>query len=392
MSEWRFMAYRPNGRGSESLIHPDLPMADVEVTRVLSGPDEFRATVSPRFASLIGEDGLPVFVPWATTIYAECDGVIRSGCIVTDTEQVDQATLNIDGVGFSGYLQDLPFTGQFTAYEVDPMDMARWIWTHAQSGTNGNIGLIIDTADTGGKRKIGIRGKEAFRGRPVIKDAQGNVVLPAAPATPAIQDEPFTLSWYETQDLSREFNDLATVTPFDYAEHHYWDGDRIEHFLEMSYPKRGARKPLLRFVVGENVMRAPTIKMPGVLFASDVMVLGAGEGNKTLKSYEVDHSQGRLRRVSTLIDKGIGRMDTARNLARSRLSKLQGGLDIDELIVQNGPGAPFGSYDVGDEILVQGTEGWYGDAQAWLRVIEMTMRPGSDDSVSLTVEREGVGQ
>ncbi len=390
MSEWRYVAFRPDGRGCESLAHPSLPLYDVSVKRVLSGVDEITGSMTLS-RGLVGPDGLPILKPWGSTVYAERDGSIVAGGIVTDIDTTG-SELHFTASGFVGYLQNLPFTGEFRAYEVDPMDMARYIWGHAQSSPGGNIGMVVSAETTGGRRKIGVRPVKAFRGRPVIKDALGNVVLPAAPATPKVADEPFLLAWYENHDLLKDFVQLATETPFDFVERHSWLNNEVEHFLDMHFPRLGFRRSQGRFIVGENVFTEPTVSMPPEMYASDIMVLGAGEGAKMVKGVATDASAGRLRRVETHKEANIGRASTAEATARRQLSFRMGGFDIDEVVVKDGPSAPFGSYDLGDEILVQSDGGWLNGADVWVRIMEMDYRPGDGDDVTLTVEREGVAQ
>jgi len=390
MSDWRFLAFRPDGRGRETLLHQDLPALEPKLGRVLSGIHSFDFSISPRTLELMASDGRPLIERWGTTIYAERDGVIQGGYIVESiTAQGEK--LNVKCVGFLGYAKGMPFTAEFIGYEVDPMDMARFIWAHIQSGTNGNIGLVIDTKDTDGKVKIGVRPKEAFRGRPAITtlpNGKGEIVLPAAPAYPAVQDAPYRLAWYETHDLLDAFVKLATETPFDFREKHWWEGGEIQHFIEFDYPRRLNRQILPKFVVGENVFVAPKYTIDDADYATDVMLLGAGEGSKMIKGYATDHSQGMLRRAKVIKSAAIGRQQTAQLYAKKNLELFQGDFSVADLTVKNTDLAPFGSYDVGDLVkLVTSDDEWIKGQEAWVRILELDVSPADDDDVSLVVER-----
>lgn len=394
MSEWRFLAYRPDGRGRETLLHPDLPIQEPVMTRVLSGVNSMDFKISPKHYDLMGADGRPLIQRWGTTIYAERDGHIRDGYIVSDIE-ANGDTLDVSAVGFLGYAQDMPYTGEFVAYEVDPLDMARFIWAHIQSGTNGNIGLVLDTLTTEGKAKVGIKPVPAFRGRPAITtlpNGKGEVVLPAAPATPAVEDQPFKLAWYETHDLLKDFTDLAKEGSFDFLEEHWLINDgEPQHFVKFGYPTLRQRKPLIRFVVGENVFDPPKYDMPSETYASDVMLLGAGEGAKMIKGYAVDHTQGLLRRAKVVKAKNVGRTQTAETWARNYLAWYKGEFTISDLTVKNTPLAPYGSFDVGDEVLlVTHPDEWIEGREAWVRVMEIETDPANGDDMHVLVQREDV--
>ena len=391
MSSWRYMAYRPDGRGHEVLLHPDLPITgQPKVQKVLSGVNSISLEINPKFESLMAEDGRPIFERWGTIIYAERDGDIQGGFILEDMD-AEGPKLTLQGVGFLGYAQDIAYTGEFIAYEVDPMDMARFIWSHIQSGTMGNIGLVLDTKDTGGKRTVGIRPVPAFRGRPAITTlpgGKGEVVLPAAPATPAIEDQPFRLAWYESHNLLDDFVKLAQESPFDFREKHWWEGGEVQHFVEMTYPRIGDRKPLLRFAVGENVFEAPKYVMDGSDYASDILLLGAGEGAKMVKGYATDHSQGLLRRTRVVKNGGVGRAATAQAQAQRQLALYQGDFKVTDLVVKNTPMTPYGSFDVGDEIrLVTSEDEWIESGEVWVRVMELEVSPADNDDMNITVER-----
>ena len=386
MRGWRFIATKLDGKGGETLLDPDLPLETVTVTHVLSGPTVIEASIAPEIDRLAGPDGAPIFVPWQTAIYAEKDGVIRAGAILVDITSEGEK-LELECTGFVGYLKDMPFTSVFRGYKLDPLNIARVIWSHVQGQTNGNLGLIVGQGTS--PVRIGKRGQPALQARPVIRDpVTGQVAMAAQPETPAQKDEPYELAWYQTADLMKEFEQISEQTPFDYIERHWWidrDSCDIQHVLDMGYPRISKKRDDLRFVVGENIYAAPTITEIGDHYASDVLVLGAGEGSAMAHGIATDYSQGRLRRVYIHTQKGIGKNGTAQNTARIEVAYRGGQVEFDEILVQDTDFARYGDINVGDMIYVQAGAGWYGQMNQWVRVIELSVSPDKDDQMRLLV-------
>lgn len=383
---WRFIVTRPDGDGGESLLVSDLPVSEAEVMLQLSGPSNIQLSVPLYFQHLIGDDGNPIFQPWGSMVYAERNGVIVGGAIVDDIDATG-GELNISAVGFTGYIQDMPFMGEYGAYDADPLDLARYIWAHVQGQEGGNLGLSIDGLRS--NRRIGTRGVPAFRGRPEIKDGAGNVVTRAIPPRPEINDEPFLLSWYQTSNLLEVFNNLAEVTPFDYAERHRWYGDRIVHHLSLAHPQMGRRREDLRFVLGENLTIPPKIYQSGKSYASEVMLLGAGEGSAKVRAISSQPKRARLRRVAIVNDPSIPHVDLAKSMTDNELKYRTGLPNVSDMIVSDHPNAPLGTFEIGDSIFVQASNTWFAEADMWVRIVSITYQPGDEEQVSIVVTKEG---
>lgn len=365
---WRYLARRLNGDGTETKLHPGLPLSDVGLDRELSGPGGMTAALKPEFYGLRAADGKDLFVPWSTAVYAEHDGVIRRGCILTDVED-DGPDLALSFTGFSGYPKNQPFNAEYTGVQVDPLDVTRLLWTHLQEKPGGNLGLQLGTT------KTPIRMGKA---------------LPAGQDNPnAGEDGPYTLGYWETKDISAEIDALATATPFDYREHHEWVGetDTIRHRLEFGYPTFNARRTDLRFVVGENVVESPKIEYEGDDYATAVIMLGAGEGRKMIRGISVQEgTPGRLRRVLTLEDRSLKTKAAADRAAQQQLALRQGLPDFKTLVVSDHESAPLFSYDVGDEIEITTRGGWNNGLNLWVRIIAISTDPEKMED-TLTVLR-----
>ena len=383
---WRLIACRPNGDGSEDLITTDIPIsAGNSVTLSLSAPTAMTVSLPIYFSAMKAGDGNPVIIPWGTTIYAERNGVIMGGGIVDEMSE-EAGKLEISVIGFVGYLNDMPYTEEYTGYKVDPLDLARLIWTHVQKKPGGNLGLVVSGLRT--NRRIGVKGVAAFRGRPAIYDDKNNLVTPAIPANPEIKDEPYILAWHQTSNLLEEFNNLSKITPFDYAERHGWVNNKIGHYLDFAHPMMGRRKPNLRFVPGENIIDAPKVYHQGDLYASEILVLGAGEGKTKIHAFANQSRRGRLRRVSILNQPSVGREPTARALAQNEIKYRTGLPNVSDFTMIDHPNAPIGSFGVGDTIFVQSGSDWYDGADTWVRIASITYTMGEDEKISIVAVKE----
>src|SRR5699024_665716 len=146
---------------------------------------------------------------------------------------------------------------------------------------------------------------------------------------------------------------------FDYREETEWDaaGESLIHRLRLFYPRTGRRRRDLRFVLGENVISRPTLSRSDEEYANEVMLLGAGEGRMKVRAI-VGKDESRMRRVAVVTDDMIKRKTEARNQAQKELAKRQGMHEVTQIEVRDHPHAPLGSWQVGEEIRIQGDLGW----------------------------------
>lgn len=369
MSGWRYIAQRLTGDGAGQFLDFDVPLQGVSLTRVLSGPDALSATIPVEVARLMGDDGRPLFEEWGTAIYAEADGQIRSGGILVRSA-FDGPKWSLECAGFRGYLTDLPYTSSQHFVEADPLDIVRHIWQHVQAQPGGNLGVVVD--GTTSPVRIGEELEQVE-----FDTTNGPVSFEAGPKK---------LAYWLTDDLGKEVDDLAKTTPFDYDDEHIWLPDgTIQHRFRLYYPSKGRRREDLRFVSGENITAQPSIERDGDEYCNEVLMLGAGEGRDMVRA---SHSRpdGRLRRVAVHSDKAVRSTAAAARVAAAELAARSGLDDVRTVEVRNHPHAPIGSFDVGDEILVEGETGWQ-DFSLWCRVLSYTINPDESDTMSLTIAR-----
>lgn len=372
MAEWRYIASRLHGDGTEEILDPDLPLLEPQFTKVLSGPDGMTARVAPAVARLLGDDGNPLLEEWSTAIYAEESGVIRAGTILTNTEKAG-AELSLTGVGFTAAIKNQPYSGSIYFVEAEVLDIVRHIWTHWQGLDRGNLGLVVDAATKTGT-KIGTTLEQ------VEFDTQSGPV--------SFEAGPFKLNEWSTDDLGGEIDKLATEYGFDYRESHSWDtaGVSFTHRLDFGVPRIGTRRHDLRFVVGENVLVQPNETTPADSYASGVLIRGAGEGATMKRAFIPRAGESRLRRVAVFDDKQLKSASAARARGKALLPLLTGRADIAELQVAEHDHAPIGSWVEGDEIEVFTDTDW-GDNAMWLRILSTTYTPNSPNAVTVAVTR-----
>jgi len=370
---WRYFATRLNGDGTETVLDMELPVEDVTVEDILSGDNALSCKIDPVHSRLLGPDGLPVFEEWGTGIYAENDGDIRGGGILTHSG-FDGPEWTLEATGFTGYGRDLPYTGGgYKGIEVDPIDVAREIWNHIQSQPDGDLGLTFDTTTTGGKVSIGTELKQ------VEYDTKSGPI--------SFESGPYKLNFYTNHDLQGDFDDLARDTPFDYHERHFWDGQTIRHHIDIGYPKLGRRREDLRFIFGVNIFHPVEVERDGELYASGTMVLGAGEGASMVRAIRERRTHGRrLRRIAVVVDNSIKSRKRAESRADAENQWRKNLDDIETVIVQNHRNAPLGSVAVGDEIRLEGQGDWV-NVDMWVRVLGITYQPANGNTAEYTVAR-----
>lgn len=369
---WRYLAYRMNGDGTKTLIDPELPLEDVTIHDVLSGDGGIDAKIEPAFQRLQAADGSPILLEWSTAIFAEDDGAIRGGGIVSNTS-IAGDNLTLDVVGFTNYGREMPYTGSgYKGIAIDALDGVRAAWSHIQSQPGGNIGLELSGAKSGVKIGTELTSAEY--------DGQAGYTT--------YESGPFKLNWYESHDLMGIIDGLASTTPFDYHERHFWDGEEIRHALDFHAPKMGRRRTDLKFWYGTNIFEDPEISRGGDDFATGVHVLGAGEGSAMAHYLYQPPSrpQNRLRRVAIVQDDSLKSKTQLSARAKAEYQWRSRVGDIGNIVVIDHPMAPLGSAGLGDEILVEGKTDW-GPISLWVRITGISYQPENGKAAEYQIER-----
>lgn len=355
---WRYIAATLNGNGTETPLAVSLPLSDVSITDPISTAPEISFNVTPEIMRLRGPNDEPLLRVRSTAIYAELDGVIRAGGVVTKMT-TSGPSLQVTCAGFISLIDGEPWTNRtIRSVGADPADLCRIIWSYWQSHKYANVGLTLPAGLRTGAR-IGTA------------------------------EEPITLAHYANVDLGSLFNDMCEAGSIDYRERHKWEPNgTISHRLEMGSPRLGRRRTDIQFVIGSNVAEVPSVDFHTDDYASEVMVLGAGEGDKMTRGHAANSNVDRLRRVKAIPSKGIGLVATAnlfaekwvRNYATSET-------DVDSLVVIEHPLAPLFSWDPGDEVFLSGDSMWGGRLGMWVRILATTISPDKAQTATLKVAR-----
>lgn len=352
MATWRYIAQRAT---TGELLDLELPLARDELSWELSGAGALRGTVSPDTGVLRAPDGRLVLEEWGTLLYAEADGEIRWGGILISSK-FDGPEWTIEAAGFTTYPHGQPYGASFSRIGVDPADVVAHIWAHLQSYADGDLGLRV----TGSKTPVRL----------------------GTPASGDDEAEPYELLWHEAPDCGSEIDSLASETPFDYVERHYWSGDEIRHELRLGYPRLGRRRDDLAFIQGDNVSSVVAPELDGDDFANEVLGIGSGEGAGALRRATAVRD-GRLRRAVVYTAKDVSSAPRLDASIAAELRRRQDPLTITSVEVRDHPNAPIGSWDVGDDVLVQATLPWLGDVALWCRITGWTLNSESTATLSL---------
>ncbi|MFZ3557222.1 hypothetical protein [Streptomyces sp. BH055] len=394
MKGWRFIAQRAT---TDEIIDWDVPFAlSTNPKRDLCGSGAMAGTITPEYARMIGSDGTPVLEEWGTKLYLEIDGALRWGGLVTKCS-FDGPQFTVGCEGFSAYPHGIPYEGyiisgkkitpkdpyagrdknhdgyidgvrpkkkvpkapkSYGGPRIDYYDAFRHVWNHVQSKPGGDIGIDVDGHDLG----------------KLLGTSDG--------------EDPWELAWFNNPDCGDTLDSLTTQGPFDWIETHEWagsSGNSIKHRIRLGTPRLGRKRTDLRFVDGENINAIAKPEGLGDEYANEVQILGKGEGTK-MKRAQVYRPRGdRLRRVVTITDKTLSSASALRSRGEKELADRTAELQIPAIQIIDHPNAPFGSWSLGDDILVQVDVPWLGEVLIWHRIVGDEI--SADGFCTLTLKR-----
>lgn len=364
----------------------DLELSDPLVTWVLSGPTAITGTLKPEDPETRKLLVSGKFQPWSCWIHLEVEGEILASGIL-QPYQIDGDVLSIEAAGPSAYPHGIPFQQELSGIQLDPADIIRAIWAHLQSFPDGKLGVTVVGSTP-------VRVGEPEHTEPKIDPETGQVELDddGHPVFTVVAEKPYILAWWDGTDCGAEIDSLASQAPFDYVERCAWADDThtsVKHWIEIGFPRIGRRHldggP--RFATGENVYNVVPVEEADDLYASQVVVFGKGEGRSTLIGYAGRPMQQRLRRVALVQDKTIPSAERANARAGDELERRQGLVNVTELEVDaHHDNAEFGSYGVGDDVLIDVEVDWLGRLRQYERILSIGYDPNGE-SVRLELRR-----
>lgn len=353
-----------------TILSRDLEVINPELTCNLSGAAQLKFELPYMAESSRGID----FKAYGQIIHVEetIGGVreIIASCI-TDACTIDPKTgnLTVPSQGFSAYAKGLPWLDNYNPIAVDPFEVVQRIWNKIQAYPNGNIGVTITPASSGTLLLPGF----SFDG------IEFNIDFFA-----------FFVRASDFRDSGDEMNKLARDIPFDYLETSVWDAGHtvVSKSIVMSYPRRGAQRTDLSFRLGENVLTAEPVPEAEIEWVSDVIIRGWFPG-KIYSSTLTNADPKRFRRVIKEEDAKINSNERAQVWANRKLTRRQvphywGSITID----MDHSNAQFGTWELGDDIFVQGIMPWVGKVEEWHKIIAYKIDSQSRQ-IQLTLKHAG---
>jgi hypothetical protein len=419
----------------------ELPLVDVSITWQLSGPSMLTAKLHPESPTL-QELGITA---WGTWIHVDQDGQLLGSFILQPT-RIDGEDYTVEGMGFSGYAQGMPFFSWDDFVATDACDVMRRIWNHLESYPDARLGVQL--TNTMSNLLLGIPAFQKLTDDGfLVWDEQNQTeekaptkTLPegtdiaitghafdfdpaTAPFAPDFPDlmvtyndgaiyrfhpemvdaEPYTLAWFNDTDCGQEFDNLAKTAKVEYREVVFWDLDpthdisiipKPRRSLEMAYPRLGRKRYELRIAQDENLLEAiPLEESTGSAgYASQVLARGAGEGREALRAYYGNADPRRIRRVAIVKDGTLSTQAAMTSLATDELARRLAAITIGTVVLKDWhPNAPLGSFMVGDEFLITGFVPWAGYVEFWHRVTAYTWEPAKNTITCTTRRSEQFG-
>lgn len=353
MGRWRYFTQHAL---TGAILHPALPLSQVEFANELNGPGSFSATLAPRWLKA----NVDALMPALALIYAEADGYLRWGGLVWSVEP-EGSEFRIEAAGWSSYLNrrmdehgNLNGRGPYTFQ--DPCNIIRDIWSYAQEQPDGNLGVIVD--------------------------ATHSTVTAGTPA------EPWASFWYETPNLGDQVDDLVSEdgSPQYTNTCSFQANGTIQRRLQLGFPRLGTRRTDISFSTGVNIVASIPVTYAGDDFANVIVATGDGEGSA--RRFAVSPARdGHLRIESPLALPTINGTDVLgrRATAERRYRQIMG--DVQTITIRDHPAAPLGSWQIGDDVRVTVHNEWV-SWSGWSRITADSFKPGdSPDQATLTLRR-----
>ena len=361
----RYIVEEANTR---KILNRDLEVMEPQFGGQISGPGTLKFKLAPYANPMIdwGKNKQWVHVEM------EFDGVrrIMISLIVKKAEvDSESGAMQIEGYGFSDYPKGKPWLENYNDIAVDPFFIVAKVWAHVQSFGNAQLGVEVYPQVSHTQMLPGY----GFDGSKLVFDFFAIFIRSV-----------------DFSDCADQINGLSRDIPFDYFEKSWWNGDRteIKKQLFLAYPKGGVRQENLSFVLGENVMKAELAEERDIEPVTDVIIRGWFPGS-VYNSRLANADMSQFRETILEEDAKINSTERAaawakRKLKRRTVPKYWKKIQIDP----DHPNAPFGRFDVGDEILVRGIHPWYGEIALWHRVMSWAYDPKSGQ-IELQLKVEG---
>ena len=335
-----------------NIITRDLQPQNVKVVRMLSGPSQIEFDIHPKDPSVQIPNGTgPIqFKAYGQIIHAlkyAADGTEKiwaSGIVQPSDVNPDSGIMSLKATGFSDYAKGLPWLENWSPIAVDPFEIVERIWNHIQSYDNGNLGVTVYPTDSGTLMLPGF----GFNNENFVQNFTAIFIRAS-----------------DRNDCGNYINSLARDIPFDFFEESAWgtgaDVGKIIKKIRLGYPLGGVDQTDLAFRMGENVTSATPKNEVEMNWFSDITMKGYFPGKEY--SYTLANAdQDRFRRVMDEVDLHIDSNERTQAWCGRLLTRRQAPYYYESIVIDPyHPNAPFGTFDVGDLIRVQGPTAWHGN-------------------------------
>ena len=332
-----------------------LPVTDLEYGDELNGPGSLSGTLSPKLLATTPS----LADPGTTLIYVESAGQLQWGGIIWDVRTQGNEYV-IEAASWSSYLQrrydlDGEHGGRGPYVYTDRCEVIRNIWEYAQGVADGDLNVAVDA--TTSTSKVG---------------------------TP--DDVYHSYSYDTSQSLGDQVDDLVSgdATP-DYTCKTTWNAGKTDVVkrIKLGWPRLGARRRDISFSSGVNIIQDPQIALAGDDYAQVVIASGAGDGSAKLRQISAVRN-GRLRMEVALDYPELNGTDTLKARADAERSWRQVLGSVDQIVLRNTRAAPFGSWQIGDDVYTRIHNAW-GSYTGWCRITGWTIRPTAPGGPQATV-------
>lgn len=321
-----------------------LPVTDLEFGPELSGPGSLTGTLSPRLVA----SNPTLADPGTTLIYVESAGQIQWGGIVWDV-RTSGNDYQIEAASWSSYLMKrFDLDGEHGArgpyVYTDRCQVIRNIWDYAQGIPDGDLNVTVDA--TTSTSKVG---------------------------TP---DDVWHSYWHDTTSLGDQVDSLVSDQGApEYTCTTAWNTAKTDVVkrIKLGWPRLGARRKDITFASGVNIIDEPEEILSGDDYAQVVIGTGAGDGSAKLRQISAVRN-GRLRLETAVSFPEIKGNDVLKERVAWERAWRQTLGRVEQVTLRNTKAAPFGSWQVGDDVYTRIHNAWT-DYTGWCRVTGWSIKP-----------------
>lgn len=349
----------------------DLKVRQPQLMRKLSGPSAIEFMLDARDTSVWTEDGKPIVLkPWGHWCHVEKDDKIWASGLFQPSD-IDPKTgmLQARFQGFSNYPSKIPWLEDWNPIAVDPFEIFRRVWKHLQSYPNGDLGVEVYPDFSGTQMLPGF----SFDGDKFVQDFFAIFIRAV-----------------DFVDCGDYLNKLARDIPFDFFEESSWNENHtaINKKIRLAYPRGGVDQENLLFQFGTNVIEGKSKIESEVQWVSDLIIRGWFPG-KVYSSQLENADPMRYRRVIMEEDVFLNSDERTAAWSKRQLQRRQFPRQWESIIVNMyHSNAPFGTYDVGDTILIEGEMPWYGKISEPHKILAISVDEETS-TCELMVKAEG---